>query len=140
MNSAEELRELLKKTKRTREWLAEQTGYKEISVKQYLSGSKSSRPFLNKAKNILLAELALLSPEAKPPLQWDLLFETEEQFRRVDRASRRVNAEGIIEFCRSTLLNRANEILRAEELRYPMGKNRWPQVAETPPGRPEAKE
>ena len=50
--------------------------------------------------------------------------------RRGDRASRRENAEGIIEFCRDTLLNRANERVRPEELgRYPAGK-----VAETPPG------
>ena len=135
MNSAEELKELLKKTKRTRGWLAEQTGYQEVSVKQYLGGSKSSRPFFTKARKVMLEELASQSPDAKPPLPWELLFETEEQFRRVDRASRRVSAEGIIEFCRDTLLNRANEILKSEELgRYPAGKVRSLKVAETPPG------
>ena len=130
MNSAEELKKLLATTGRTRKWLAEHTGYTEATLKQYLNGSKDSGPFFKKARKVLLAELALISPEAKPPLPWELLFETAEQFRRVDRASRRVNAEGIIEFCRDTLLNRANELLRNEELgRYPAGK-----VAETPPG------
>jgi len=135
VNSAEELKKLLATTGRTRKWLAEHTGYTEATVKQHLNGSKESGPFSKKVRKVLLAELALLSPEAKPPLQWDLLFETEEQFRRVDRASRRVNSEGIIEFCRDTLLNRANEILRSEELgRYPVGKIRSINVAETPPG------
>lgn len=124
---------MLKKLGRTREWLAEKTGYKDSAVRQYLGGSKESRPFFKKAREVLLAELALISPEAKPPLQWDLLFETEEQFRRVDRASRRMNAEGIIEFCRDTLLKRADEILEAEERgRYPIGKIRSLKVAEKP--------
>ena len=109
VNSAEELKKLLSTTGRTRKWLAERTGYTEATVKQYLNGSKESGPFFKKAREALLAE-------GKPPLRWDLLFETEEQFRRVDRASRRENAEGIIEFCRDTLLNRANELLRNEEL------------------------
>ena len=135
MNSAEELKKLLKESRRTRKWLAEQTKYSEASVKQYLGGSKESRPFFAKARKVLQDEIASHSPDAKPPLQWDLLFETEEQFRRVDRASRRVSAEGIIEFCRDTLLNRANEILKSEELgRYPAGKVRSLKVAETPPG------
>jgi hypothetical protein len=135
VNSAEELKKLLLTTGRTRKWLAERTGYTEVTVKQYLNGSKESGPFFKKVRKVLLAELALISPEAKPPLQWDLLFETEEQFRRVDRASRRVNAEGIIEFCRDTLLNRANELLESEELgRYPAGKVRSLKVGETPPG------
>ncbi len=136
VNSAEELKKLLTSIGRTRKWLAEQTGYTEATVKQYLNGSKESVPFFKKAKEALLVELAALSPEGKPPLPWDMLFETEEQFRRVDRASRRVSAEGFIEFCRDTLLNRANEILRSEELgRYPTGKVRALKVAETPPGR-----
>lgn len=134
MNSPEELKELLKKAKRTRGWLAEQTGYKETSVKQYLGGCKSSRPFFSEARKVLLAELARHSPEAKPPIPWELLFETEEQFRRVDRASRRVNAEGLIEFCRETLLQRANAILNEEDRKsYPTGKESALKVAENPP-------
>ena len=135
VNSAEELKKLLATIGRTRKWLAGRTGYTEATVKQYLNGSKESGPFFKKARKVLLEELALISPEAKPPLPWDLLFETEEQFRRVDRASRRVNSEGIIEFCRDTLLHRANEILKSEELgRYPAGNVRLLKVAETTPG------
>lgn len=53
----------------------------------------------------------------------------------MDRASRIVKAESLKDFCRDTLLNRANEILKGEELgRYPAGKVRSLKVAETPPG------
>lgn len=113
---------------RTRKWLAERTGYTEGTVKQYLNGSKDSGPFLKAAREVLLAE-------GKPLLRLDLLFETEEQFRRVDRASRRVDVKDIIEFCRVTLLNRADELLKGEQLgRYPTGNTRSLRVAETPPG------
>ena len=139
VNPAEELKKLLKKAGRTRKWLAEQTGYKESSVKQYLGGSKGSQPFYEKAKEVLLAELASHSPDAKPPLQWDLLFETEEQFRKVDRASRMVDSVGILEFCRATLLARAEEILKSEERsRYPIAEIRAMNVADSvksPPGK-----
>lgn len=124
---------MLKKAGRTRKWLSEETGYKETSVKQYLGGSKGSQPFYEKAREVLMADLASRSPDAKPPLQWDLLFETEEQFRKVDRASRLVASAGILEFCRSTLLARADEILEAEDRsRYPLGEIRELNVAEDP--------
>lgn len=136
MNPAEELTKLLEKSGRTREWLVKKTGNTTTTVKQYLNGTKSSRPFYEKARKVLLEELASQSPEAKPPLQWELLFETEEQFRRIDRASRRVNAAGMIEFCRETLLNRANEILKGDELgRYPIGNTRALKVAEEADGK-----
>lgn len=91
------------------------TGNTEGTVKQYLNGSKESRRFMAKARKILQEELAQQGPQAKPPLQWDLLFATEEEVRRVDRASRAVNAESFAEFCRQTLLERADEILGREK-------------------------
>ena len=133
VNPAEELTKLLEKSGRTREWLVQKTGNTAKTVKQYLNGSKASRPFYEKARKVLLEEIANHSPDSKPPLQWDLLFETEEQFRRVDRASRRVDSESIIQFCRDTLLRRANEILAEEEaVRYQAG-TRPLKVAEKPP-------
>ena len=115
MNSAEELKELLKRVKRTRGWLAEQTGYKDSSVRQYLGGSKQSRPFFKKAFEVLKAEEAQLRSGRRSPPQWILLFETEEEFQRVDRASRLVHAESFGEFCRHVLLERANEILERKK-------------------------
>ena len=47
-----------------------------------------------------------------------------EEFDRVDRASRRVNSESIIQFCRDALLRRVNEILEEEAVRYPPGPGR----------------
>jgi uncharacterized protein YpiB (UPF0302 family) len=39
------------------------------------------------------------------------LFRTAEEFDQVDRASRAVKAESVIEFCRDVLLRRADEIM-----------------------------
>ncbi len=109
MNSLEELNKLLLASGRTRKWLSEQTGHTDASVKQYLNGSKTSRPFMKKARAALLAS-------ERPPLRWDLLFETEEQFRKIERASRKANFDGILEFCRETLLRRAEAILEAGDI------------------------
>jgi hypothetical protein len=116
VNSAKELKELLDRVKRTRGWLAEQTGYSLGSVRQYLGGSKQSRPFFKKAAEVLKAEEAHLKAGRKMPPQWILMFETEEEFQRVDRASRAVHAESFADFCRQTLLARADEILARKKL------------------------
>lgn len=116
MSPAEELTKLLEKAGRSRKWLVEKTGNTATTVRQYLNGSKESRRFHEKAKGILQEDLASRKPKAKPPLQWDLLFETEEQFRKVDRASRLVGATDIVEFCRAVLLDRAEKIFEEKKL------------------------
>lgn len=133
MNPARELTQLLEKTGRTREWLVKQTGNTAVTVKQYLNGTKSSRPFFEKAKKILLEELSNQSQKAKPPLQWDLLFATEEEFTLVDRASRMAGAESMTEFCRAVLIKTAREIIEAKKRgRYPVGSVRSLKVADKP--------
>jgi hypothetical protein len=49
-----------------------------------------------------------VQPEAPP---WNVIFRTAEEFDRADRASRLVNAEGLTEFCRAAILERADDIL-----------------------------
>lgn len=121
VNRDGEVRKKFAESGRTREWLAEATGYADSTVKQYLNGSKSSRPFMEKAFKALEEDRAARAREAKP-LQWDLLFETEEQFRKVDRASRLVGSGDMIGFCRATLLARAEQILTEKaRSRYPAG-------------------
>lgn len=111
VSSAEEVKGLLKRVARTREWLAEQTGYKLGSVRQYLGGTKQSRPFFKRALEVLKAEETQLRAGRRIPPQWILMFETEEEFQRVDRASRMVDAESFADFCRDAILAKADEIL-----------------------------
>lgn len=115
MNPAEELKELLRRVNRTRRWLADETGYAFGSVRQYLGGSKQSRPFFKKAREVLLAEEAFQKAGRPAVPQWNLIFDTEEQFLRVDRASRLADAPGIKEFCRDATLARADEILERKK-------------------------
>lgn len=111
VSSAEEVKGLLKRVDRTREWLAKQTGYKPGSVRQYLGGTKQSRPFFKKALEVLKAEETQLRAGRRVPPQWILMFETEEEFQRVDRASRMVDALSFTDFCRDAILAKADEIL-----------------------------
>lgn len=44
-----------------------------------------------------------------PP--WNQVFQTAEQFDRADRASRIIKSESLLEFCRETILARADELI-----------------------------
>jgi hypothetical protein len=109
------VKRLLKRVDRTREWLAKQTGYKPGSVRQYLGGTKQSRPFFKKAMEVLRAEETEQRAGKRVPPQWILMFHTEEEFQRVDRASRIVDSDSFTEFCRQTLLRRADEIIEEKK-------------------------
>jgi hypothetical protein len=74
VSSAEEVKGLLKRVARTREWLAEQTGYKLGSVRQYLGGTKQSRPFFKRALEVLKAEETQLRAGRRIPPQWILML------------------------------------------------------------------
>lgn len=114
---------MLKRVDRTREWLAKQTGYSAGSVRQYLGGTKQSRPFFEKAMGVLKAEEAQLRAGRRISPQWILMFETEEEFQRADRASRIAGAESFTEFCRDAILARADEILeKKRRASYPKMK------------------
>ena len=52
---------------------------------------------------IVLEEARQRENQADAP-PWNVLFQTADQLNRVDRASRAVKAESVIEFCRGVLL------------------------------------
>jgi hypothetical protein len=114
MATLEELRLRLSRLglRQSRKWLAEQSGYRENSIRQYLGPKGRSTPkFLREALRAVEEEETrqrLGSPDAPP---WNLLFRTQVQFGRADRASRAQNAESLEEFCRDSLLHEAGRIL-----------------------------
>ena len=115
VSSIEEVRARLGKLERknARSWLAEQTGYKENSVRQYLGpqGGKGTPKFIREALRVIDLEEARQKvniPEAPP---WNVIFRTAEEFDKADRASRVAKAESLIEFCRAAILERAEGIL-----------------------------
>lgn len=129
----EEMKQRLAGTGRNRKWLAEQTGYSESTIKQYLGPrGKRTEEFLKAVSNAIEAE-EFRKRQGKPeaPL-WNLIFLTHQEFDRADRASRIVKAESLEEFCRQVILRRADEII-AEKNRSsyrPLPDAPIPKVAE----------
>ena len=115
VSRAKDLKERLKRVKRTRQWLAEETGYAFHTIRQYLGGSRQSDAFDKRALEVLEAEEARLKAGIPALPQWNLIFSTEEQFQRADRASRIVGAESFTEFCRQAILKEADEILATKK-------------------------
>lgn len=53
-----------------------------------------------------------------PP--WNQIFDTADEFDRADRASRVIGAESLKEFCRETILEKADDILAKKKRgKYP---------------------
>jgi hypothetical protein len=134
VSRAKDLKDRLGRVKRTRQWLADETGYAFHSVRQYLGGGRRSVRFEKKALAVLEAEEVRQKTATPVPPQWNLIFTTEEQFNRVDRASRIVEAESFTDFCRDAILAKADEILeKRRRAAYPKIKPMPPaRVAENP--------
>lgn len=98
--------------KQPKVWLSKQTGYKENSIRQYLvPNGKGSAKFKKDVINAIEQEehrQKLDKPDSPP---WNMIFLTEDEFNRADRASRIVNAESFKDFCRNAILERADELL-----------------------------
>lgn len=108
----EEMKHRLAGTGRNRKWLAEQTGYSESTIKQYLGPrGKRTEDFMKVASEAIEAE-EFRKRQGRPeaPL-WNLIFLTHQEFDRADRASRIMKAESLEEFCRQVILRRADEII-----------------------------
>ncbi len=114
--------------------VADETGYAFHSVRQYLGGGRRSVRFKKKALAVLETEEVRQKTATPVPPQWNLIFATEEQFNRVDRASRIVDAESFTDFCREVILAKADEILEKKKRAvYPKMKPLPPaRVAEEP--------
>lgn len=108
----EEMKQRLAGTGRNRKWLADQTGYSESTIKQYLGPKgKRTEDFIKAASDAIEAE-EHRKRQSKPdaPL-WNLIFLTHQEFDRADRASRIVKSESLEDFCRRVILKRADEII-----------------------------
>jgi hypothetical protein len=136
VSRAKDLKDRLERVKRTRQWLADESGYALDSVRQYLGGARRSVRFEKKALAVLEAEEVRQKTAIPVPPQWNLIFTTEEQFNRVDRASRIADAESFTDFCRDAILAKADEILaKKQRAVYPKMKPMPPaRVAEEPEG------
>lgn len=99
---------------RNRQWLSEQTGYSENTVRQYLGPKGKCTPeFLRHASEAIEREEAKMRSHDPHGSHWRTLFQSHEEFSRVDRASRIVRSESFEDFCRHSILKRADEILAA---------------------------
>ena len=95
-----------------RKWLAKQLKKSEETVRQYLQPKgKRTKELIEEIERVIVLEEARQRENQADAPPWNVLFQTAEEFDRVDRASREVKAESIIEFCRGVLLRRADEIL-----------------------------
>ena len=115
MISLEDLKKRLARLglKQPATWLVKNTTYKENSVRQYLgSADKASPKFLREALKAVEHEEARQKVDHPQAPLWNLLFLTQDEFMRADLASRAVNAESIVAFCRDAILKEADAILR----------------------------
>ena len=108
----EEIAPRLAGIRKNRKWLAQQIGQSENTVRQYLGpNGKRSPEFLKKVENVILAE-ELIQKERQPDAPpWNLIFLTDEQFDRADRASRKKGYLSLKDFCREAILEKADQIL-----------------------------
>jgi len=119
---------------RDRRWLSKQTGYSENTIRQYLGPKGKHTPdFLSHASEAIKreeAKLRSLDPEVS---LWRMLFQSNNEFSMVDRASRIVKSESLEDFCRQSILKRAEEILAARKRSsYRHEIEAMPKVAEIP--------
>ena len=95
-----------------RRWLAKQLNLSDNTIRQYL-GPKGKRTveLMAEIERVITLESARQrenQPDAPP---WNLIFKTEDEFDRADRASRIVKAESLKDFCRDAILEKADELL-----------------------------
>jgi len=119
---------------RDRQWLSAQTGYSENTIRQYLGPKGKRTPeFLRHASDAIEREEAKMRSLDPHGSHWQTLFQSHDEFSRVDRASRIVRSESLEDFCRHSILKRADEILAARKrASYRLEPELISQVAESP--------
>jgi hypothetical protein len=101
---------------RNRKWLAEQTRYSENTIRQYLGPNGKHTPeFLRHASEAIEREEAKMRSRDPHSSLWRTLFQSDEEFNKVDRASRLAKWESLQDFCHHSILKRAEEILAARK-------------------------
>ncbi|MEO5713627.1 MAG: hypothetical protein ABIT37_09060 [Luteolibacter sp.] len=120
-----------------RRWLAKKLKLSDNTIRQYL-GPKGKRTveLMDEIEKILTLETARQNenqPDAPP---WNQIFRTADEFDRADRASRIVKAESLKDFCRTAILEKADELLskKARSNYKTLPDPQTAKVAETPPG------
>lgn len=97
---------------KSRRWLANQSGYRENSIRQYLGPKGKVTPkFIREALRVIELEEArqrLDNPKSPP---WNLIFETQEQFDFVKEAAQKAGAPDLEAFCLGIILKRCDKIL-----------------------------
>lgn len=132
----EEIAPRLAGIRKNRKWLAQQIGQSENTVRQYLGpNGKRSPEFLKKVENVILAE-ELIQKERQPDAPpWNLIFLTDEQFDRADRASRKKGYLSLKDFCREAILESGSDPVEIETFDLPDRSSLRRQVAESRRGR-----
>ncbi|MGA0853209.1 MAG: hypothetical protein ACO3RK_00165 [Luteolibacter sp.] len=130
----EHLKRRLAGVGRDRRWLSEQTGYSENTIRQYLGPKGKYTPdFLRHASEVIKREEAKLRSLDPDVSLWRMLFQSNNEFSKVDRASRIVKSESLDDFCRQSILERAEEILAAnKKSSYRHEPGAFSKVAESP--------
>lgn len=99
-----------------RKWLAESSGRKPDSIRVALAPNadpKNRTQLLQKALSdaIEREEEAQAAMQEPPGLGYHNIFLDDEQLDRADRASRKIGAESLAEFCRDAITYRTDELL-----------------------------
>lgn len=98
-----------------RRWLAKQLKLSENTIRQYL-GPKGKRTveLMEEIERVLTLEAARQNEIKADAPPWNQIFQTADEFDRADLASRIIKAESLKDFCRSVILEKADELLAAK--------------------------
>jgi hypothetical protein len=134
----QEIRRRLSAIGKDRRWLAKELKLSEHTVRQYLQPKGKRTPeLLEEIERVITLEAARQrenQPDAPP---WNQIFRTDDEFDRVDIASRLASAASLKDFCREAILQKADAILSKRKALVPYGPMAVAitKVAEEPPGR-----
>lgn len=107
--------------------LAKQLKLSDNTVRQYMGPKGKRTPeFLQDVSRILTLEAARQQEVRADAPPWNQVFDTADEFDRADRASRVIGAESLKEFCRETILAKADDILAKKK------RGKYPQLKELP--------
>lgn len=116
MTEHQEIRQRLAAIGKDRKWLAKQLKLSEHTVRQYLQPKGKRTPeLIQEIDRVITLESARQRENQPNSPPWNQIFSTDEEFDRVDVASRLIGAESLKEFCRDAILARADEILERKK-------------------------
>ncbi len=112
MTEHQEIRRHLAAIGKDRKWLAKQLNMSEHTIRQYLQPKgKRTKEFMEEIDRVITLESARQRENQADAPPWNVIFKTAEEFDRADRASRILKAESLTDFCRTAILEKADELL-----------------------------